>query len=130
MFDRRSGGGCCVLSPVTAERTASTAQLTPFACTAAATYLTVAAAAVAARWRLVSAASLPSLLMSTDPQASGRNGRGASTASDAGPRLLRSLVSCVRVCCREGGAWAMWGTNAAAIAPSSSPARVNVSLLG
>jgi hypothetical protein len=44
------------------------------------------------RWRLVSAASLPSLLSSTDPQASGRNGRGASTAADAGPRLLRSLV--------------------------------------
>lgn len=40
----------------------------------------------------MSAASLPSLLMSTDPQASGRNGRGTSTAADAGPRLLRSLV--------------------------------------
>jgi hypothetical protein len=51
------------------------------------------AAAAVTRWRLVSAASLPSLLSSTDPQASGRNGRGAPAASDAGPRLLRSLVS-------------------------------------
>jgi hypothetical protein len=55
----------------------------------------------------VSAASLPSLLSSTDPQASGRNGRGASTAADAGPRLLRSLV-------RGGGRGRRGGRAAAA----------------
>lgn len=52
------------------------------------------------RWRLVSAPSLPGLLMSTDPQASSRNGGAASSASDAGPRLLRSLVR---------GLWWFWG---------------------
>ncbi|WIA09845.1 hypothetical protein OEZ85_010059 [Tetradesmus obliquus] len=48
-----------------------------------------------ARWRLVSAPSLPGLLSSADPQASpaaAGGGAGASPASDAGPRLLRSLA--------------------------------------
>ncbi|KAF8055821.1 TIC236 [Scenedesmus sp. PABB004] len=42
----------------------------------------------AARWRLVSAPSLPGLLSSADPQASGAKGG----AGDSGARLLRSLA--------------------------------------
>eukprot|EP00775_Hariotina_reticulata_P008363 gene8363-8547_t len=48
-----------------------------------------------ARWRLVSAPSLPGLLSSADPQAAASpaaGGPGAASATEAGPRLLRSLA--------------------------------------
>jgi hypothetical protein len=54
-----------------------------------------AACCLAARWRLVSAPSLPGLLSSADPQASpaaAAGGPGPASPSDAGPRLLRSLA--------------------------------------